>query len=171
VANFLSGKTDQSACANREKDLMNQCKKNLHADMLEVGPGAQSWLAVDLTDPDSIRECVAGLERELSSHFVGPLTGSTLSQERTKLRMEAAARWRHLILAYLYAGDVEAAASIAKTLLSYHEDLQSAPLEAAPFNLEHITEGARQEADGRMFWLTRNRFFGSYLAFTDPRRL
>ena len=30
---------------------------------------------------------------------------------------------------------------------------------------------ARQEADGRMFWLTRNRFFGSYLAFTDPRRL
>ena len=30
---------------------------------------------------------------------------------------------------------------------------------------------AIQEVDGRMFWLTRNRFFGSYLAFTDPRRL
>ena len=29
----------------------------------------------------------------------------------------------------------------------------------------------RQEAAGRMFWFTRKRFFGSYFAFTDARRL
>jgi len=29
----------------------------------------------------------------------------------------------------------------------------------------------RQEAAGKMFWLTRKRFFGSYFVFTDTSRL
>jgi hypothetical protein len=100
----------------------------------------QAWLRVDSNDAESIRKFVAGTAQELSSDFVSPLKSSTLPPERIKERREAAARWRHIALGNLYAGDVRAAAKSIENLLSYHNDLQSEPLNQAPFDVEKVTD-------------------------------
>jgi hypothetical protein len=100
------------------------------------------WLHVSPDDPESIKRFLRGIYQELSSSELGAARADcTLSETRIKERVDAALRWRQILLETLERGDVSQAVIDAGKLLSYRKDLEVVPRESMvePFDLEAVT--------------------------------